>query len=215
MNCKCAPACRLGLDEATQHWPDRNRASDGCCGDAAHAARQSDHNPDASGYAHAFDLTHDPLHGVDCHLLSRAVMDDSRVTYIIWNGFIYKRYKAELGWQPYTGANAHRHHMHVSIKPDATFDLSPWPWSTAPPEAPPSVPPVTLRFNLQGYVKEIKELQNVLALLGIYTGRVDGKFGTGTEGAVREFQKSHGLTPDGWVGPLTRAMFNKVLQERG
>ena len=32
---------------------------------------------------------------------------------------------------------------------------------------------------------------------------VDGDFGAITEAAVRAFQESHGLTPDGIVGPLT------------
>lgn len=34
--------------------------------------------------------------------------------------------------------------------------------------------------------------------------KVDGSFGSGTESAVREFQKKEGLTPDGRVGKLTK-----------
>lgn len=38
---------------------------------------------------------------------------------------------------------------------------------------------------------------------------VDGKFGNGTEKAVKDFQKSHGLTADGIVGKNTwRVLFN-------
>lgn len=42
-----------------------------------------------------------------------------------------------------------------------------------------------------------------------YNLAVDGIFGAGTEFAVIKFQKSHGLTPDGIVGKLTRAELQK------
>lgn len=127
MGCKCAPACTKALKDATARWPKRSRISDGCCGDAAHAGRKSDHNPDASGFAHAYDLTHDPGNGVDCNLLSKEVIKDPRVTYVIWSGKIFKTRTGK--WTTYTGPNKHNHHMHVSIKSDAHNDLSQWPWS--------------------------------------------------------------------------------------
>lgn len=121
-----AKACRKALTDATERWPKRNRASDGIMGDAAHAARKSDHN---SG--DAFDLTNDPVHGPDCDVLSRQVINDPRVTYVIWEGRIYKRREPQKGWQKYTGSNQHNHHMHVSIKTTTRDDLSPWPWTVA------------------------------------------------------------------------------------
>ena len=39
---------------------------------------------------------------------------------------------------------------------------------------------------------------------------VDGKIGTGTVAKIREFQKAHGLTPDGIVGPKTEAKMLEV-----
>lgn len=132
MSCKPAPACKKALTDATAHWPKRNRASDGLCGDAAHAKRKSDHNPDASGFAHAFDLTDDPKNGPDCGVLAGQLTasGDPRVKYIIWNSRIW--YPGS-GWKAYTGPNKHTKHMHVSIKPNSTNDLRPWPWTSFTP----------------------------------------------------------------------------------
>lgn len=119
-----APCCIKALEDATARWPARNRASDGIMGDAAHRKRKSDHND-----GNAFDLTHDPAHGVNCSVLSRAVIQDTRVTYVIWNRRIYHRARAAEGWRPYGGANPHTSHMHVSIGADSRNNLAPWPWS--------------------------------------------------------------------------------------
>ena len=81
-------------------------------GDTAHQKRHSDHND-----GNAFDLTHDPTHGVDCGVLSRLVINDNRVTYVISNRQIYNRARVAEGWRPYTGLNPHNRHMHVSIRP--------------------------------------------------------------------------------------------------
>lgn len=47
------------------------------------------------------------------------------------------------------------------------------------------------------------DLQSRLRSLGLYTGKLDGNFGHGTEAAVLEFQRANGLTPDGYAGPNT------------
>lgn len=117
-----AACCIKALKDATLAWPRRSRKSDGIMGDDAHQQRKSDHNE-----GNAFDLTHDPKNGVDCNILSQLVIDDPRVTYVIWNGKIYNRERKE--WLKYNGSNQHTHHMHVSIKPDARTDVSSWPWS--------------------------------------------------------------------------------------
>ena len=53
-----------------------------------------------------------------------------------------------------------------------------------------------------------KLLQEKLVSLGYNTNGVDGIFGTGTDNAVRLFQKSNGLIPDGIVGKNT---WRKIL----
>ena len=67
----------------------------------------------------------------------------------------------------------------------------------------PSVWRPTVRRGSKG--TEVAWVQSVLAELGYDLGPsgIDGDFGKRTEDAVIAFQKSHGLNPDGVVGPLT------------
>lgn len=60
----------------------------------------------------------------------------------------------------------------------------------------------TLEFGDKG--DKVTALQIRLAALGYYTGRVDGKFGSGTRTAVRLFQARNGLAVDGKAGPRTQ-----------
>ena len=50
---------------------------------------------------------------------------------------------------------------------------------------------------------EVRRIQSKLKQLGHYSGSVDGIYGTGTQKAVKAFQKSCGLTADGIAGPKT------------
>lgn len=60
----------------------------------------------------------------------------------------------------------------------------------------------TLKVGSEG--SDVKRLQQRLKDLGYYTGSVDGKFGQGTEQAVRDFQAAHKLTVDGKAGKSTQ-----------
>lgn len=122
------PALMALLAEIDAMSPDRDRSADGWLGDAAHAARHSDHNPEADGSVDARDFTHDPAHGVDCNLLADQIKDDPRLEgggYIIWNRRIWNP-SVSKSWRAYTGSNPHDHHMHVSVSDAGQNDTSPW-----------------------------------------------------------------------------------------
>ncbi len=60
-----------------------------------------------------------------------------------------------------------------------------------------------LRLDSSG--DAVRELQELLIHQGLDPGPVDGEFGSRTDAAVRAFQRSMGLDPDGVVGPMTWA----------
>lgn len=107
-----APSLVTLRSEVNAAWPRRDRGSDGWIGDIAHGARASDHNPDysAGGVVRAIDIDKD---GIDVDRLLRAVINDARTAYIIWNRRIWTR---GAGWAAYKGANGHTAHVHVSIR---------------------------------------------------------------------------------------------------
>lgn len=58
----------------------------------------------------------------------------------------------------------------------------------------------------------VLKVQNKLKQLGFYLGPSDGSFGGGTESAVKSYQKSRGLEPDGIVGENTwKHLFPSLL----
>lgn len=51
--------------------------------------------------------------------------------------------------------------------------------------------------------EEVRQIQQKLRGLGLYSGAIDGIYGTATQKGVRQFQKNCGLTVDGIAGPKT------------
>ena len=51
--------------------------------------------------------------------------------------------------------------------------------------------------------QEVRQIQRKLQNLGFYSGSIDGIYGTATQKAVRNFQKSCGISADGIAGPKT------------
>lgn len=180
--------------------PGRNRASDGTIGDAAHAAVQSEHNPDHNGVVRAVDITHDPHAGVDGNVITEAIKasKDPRVLYIIWNHKIWGP-GVSPDWRPYRGANPHDHHFHISMVAAPALYDSMTDWAIGPMKPSAAAPKIETKPLLRrGMVNDsVRELQRRLNIL------VDGQFGPQTEAAVRAFQTSRGLVADGIVGPYT------------
>ena len=134
MPCRCAPALVALRNEVNARWPGRDKATDGCCGDAAHAARKSDHNANGSGYAHAHDFDEDIASGLRplWDTLRPVLLRDARTKYVIYEARIMYPDGTD---RPYTGLNAHKQHLHLSIKATATHDTRRWlPRTLAPQE---------------------------------------------------------------------------------
>lgn len=118
--------------------PGRNKASDGTVGNLAHQATKSEHNPDANGVVRALDITNDPATGVVSRKIAEALIEsrDPRILYVISDAEICASYpvtKAGIAtpawvWRPYTGANAHTKHVHISVSEEPTLydDTRPW-----------------------------------------------------------------------------------------
>ena len=129
----------------------RGHVNSGCCGDKAHQARRSDHNPDASGYAHAQDIHEVRDHDLQPYV--RYVMANpakfKHVKYMIYEGRIYypNAGARPAGSYVYTGPNSHAAHLHLSIHANATFYDGSWyvdkaygaPEPTPPEEEPMAV----------------------------------------------------------------------------
>lgn len=141
-------------DQINTRAPNRSKVSDGWLGDAAHAARKSDHNVNGAGVVTALDITHDPANGVDTWKLAEILRQhkDPRIKYVISNGRIFSSLTSPWQWRKYTGPNKHAHHIHVSVSSDpALYDLaSEWKLDDAPVTARPSVkPPVGITADMR------------------------------------------------------------------
>jgi peptidoglycan hydrolase-like protein with peptidoglycan-binding domain len=58
---------------------------------------------------------------------------------------------------------------------------------------------------------DVRQIQELLEMLGHGTGGVDGVLGPKTQAAIESFQRSAGLTVDGKVGPNTRGQLSAAL----
>lgn len=84
---------------------------------------------------------------------------------------------------------------------DAESDVSIEP--IAPPD-----PPLSAVWQEDG--PETQRAQEFLLSLGFWLAEANGQYGTTTSQAVMAFQKYHGLTADGKLGPQTAAAMNSV-----
>lgn len=130
-----APSLQTLLGQVNAAAPRRSKVSDGGVGDVAHAkVGTSDHLPDRGGCVRARDFTHDPAGGFDAAAFADRLLaaQDPRLKYVISNARIGSgpAGPAPGRWRPYSGANPHRHHAHVSVVAGAAAG-DPRPWAGA------------------------------------------------------------------------------------
>lgn len=163
-------------------WKTRDHASDGTLGDAAHASRQSDHNPwvkdrNGVGVVRARDIDED-LDGQKANgkydaavlfnkLLTLARAGDRRFRnggYIIYEGHIYSE-TGNFAKRVYTGPNSHSLHIHVSLSRDAAGYDSSAPWGIRPTAV---KPPSGFKLGDRGAgVAFATDMMNIMAKAGM------------------------------------------------
>ena len=126
---KAAAQLREQFDDT---YPSRDRSSDGWIGDTRHAARPSDHNPNADAWVLAIDVDRDvsgrakpdlmPDITDQIRLLCKSKRE-KRIAYIIFDGRIASPKKG-WAWRPYEGSNKHNHHAHLSFTEASVDDGS-------------------------------------------------------------------------------------------
>lgn len=192
---KCLPVLYAQLDAA---YPKRKHTLDYYKGDAAHAARKSDHNPDPRGIIHAYDVTHDPANGCDVQALADAIVEsrDPRVSYMIHNRRIVNSHVDPWVWRPYTTGDPHLGHLHVSaLTGPLEDDTRPWqikvgvkpvvPTSTSKPDSQPnyrslvggffSSDPFNTQVNTSIRTNNPGAINDSAAWVKAYPGYVGGK----------------------------------------
>lgn len=213
-NWELAPSLIKLMADVDAKWPKRKKVHDGSIGDASHAARASEHNPDhdadpmPKGYVSAVDITKDSV-AMAKTLLAELIGDD-RVWYVIHDGFIYSR-THDWAKRVYTGPNRHELHIHVSLRqtkeaanstagwfskvdaPDPTPDPKPEP----PKPSAKKLPALTINDRDEILVPFLKRFFGIT--------NPDTLFGRALLGKVRLYQKNQNLMTDGVVGAKTWA----------
>ena len=206
-----APSLVQLRNEVNARWPHRPKGSDGTIGDASHSARASDHNPNARNSVNAFDITHP---GVDPKVIIAAVKKHPAGNYVIFNRKIYSR---SNGWkpEPYSGANPHTEHLHVSILQSVAAEQSKAKWLSAAPVRPVRKPlpayPGKSAFQVRDTGEHIKVLQRGVG------NKVTGVMSVADKNKVKSFQRVRPyLWPaDGIVGPKTyKSLANTKANKR-
>lgn len=216
MSYRIAKSLDVLRDQINKAYPNRSKLSDGWIGDARHQSSSSDHNPwikiveggKTVRIVTALDITHDPSVGLDSERLAEALVAtrDPRIKYIISNRKIISGADGPRPWvwRTYKGANPHSKHMHLSVedKRELFDDNSYWKFIVPHSDIKPVKKTGPLLKKGSKNVKEVSHLQRLLNKKGS-TLEVDGDFGPATDRAVRLFQQTNGLVPDGKVGPYT------------
>lgn len=208
-----------------RRWPKRDKASDGWLGDAAHAARESDHNPDSKGVVHAIDVDED-LRGskgdslwLADQLIAYARMKrdgSNRLKNIVYEDRVSSGTYADRFWVWRDGEYGHTEHVHVSFstvgekngKPFLLpiFDGEPGAWDGyAPP-----FDKLLADVKAGARTKATWRLACRLKEIGFFAGKVQPIGSQGYPGkAVAAMQEWMGWEPRPFDERVYRAVFRK------
>lgn len=155
-----APALDTLRDQINADHPGRDRSSDGAIGDAAHAARKSDHNPDPKTRvvrARDFDVD-----GIPVGPILAALERDQRTGLLIYD---HRYWTRGHGWRPYSGINPHTGHFHISVRHGTQYENDTSAWPLAPQEEDAMTPELAARLDqivawLDGRINDLARLEN-------------------------------------------------------
>ncbi len=205
MSWRLAESLKKLREQVNAMYPNRDKSSDGSVGDLSHSQRASDHNPNKAGVVTAIDIDRDFNDGHDGRELVAMLQKarDRRIKYIIFERKITVKGDVTK-WKAYNGANAHNHHIHISVSSDpALYDnRDAWILDATAPVQPVSQPVALSVRDLKIGDKgdDVKALQTKLDI------EADGDFGLKTKKAVLNLQVKNGLRADGIVGTNTRKL---------
>ncbi|HEU4542985.1 MAG TPA: GH25 family lysozyme [Jiangellaceae bacterium] len=125
--------------EVNTRWSQRDKGSDGTIGDAAHASRSSDHNPDPDGSVDAWDMDVDLRSGNDAAAIefikARFQAHPASLYWIHadvicrradnWLRRSYPAYLESKGVDP-SGRNTHTKHVHWNSREAYEDSSAPW-----------------------------------------------------------------------------------------
>jgi hypothetical protein len=212
---RVAGALLVLLNEVNKRWPDRDKASDGTIGNAAHVAEgwtDSDHNPwvvdaNGNGVVRALDVDAGPgLNPDNAHDTIGQTVADAAVaagkaghpamgdgSYVIWHGQIASVNSVPpWSWRPFDG-DPHTSHPHVSVTTHQAGYDSTKPWGIWPVEHRHTARkrPTLWRSKAKAprYRDDVKDLQRRLGITP------DGVWGPVTSRLLRAFRRHHKLRP--------------------
>lgn len=208
--------------------PNRSKYIDGTIGDADHQKRTSDHNPwvppPGGGVVTAMDVTDDEgtLTMEIGEILRRS--KDPRIKYYIGERKMFSSYATRSypawTWRPYSGANAHTSHGHLSVQPFNYDDESPWgiARATLSPQVPAKGLEVVLKVGDVG--NAVTAFQDALIREASVAGRSnpfpehgpDGIFGEKeTKPAVERYQRAADVPATGQIDGVTAALLARYI----
>ena len=106
-------------------------------------------------------------------------------------------------------SSGHKASTTTTTPPTATAPATTTTSQVTRPQPTVAAPSTTLKPGDQGAA--VKVLQRALAHLGYSAGTIDGQYGPSTTTAVERFQRAHGLTADGVLGPNTLRALSSAL----